>query len=178
VGLFDVVRTGLTGSQTVTGLGAAVLTGGLLLSLAASVVVLAVPPPRGADGQRGSWRILLRVGLAFWSLSLAAVVLSLAVMAPALADVFSAFGATLPVPTRGVLALSMLLTRFAWITAPLALLLEVAVPAASHLVIRRLPPELDWIVVVAGGLFLAIYSSVVGFALYLPLFTLSQAVGP
>lgn len=178
--VFDVLVAGVTAGGTGWTPGQLLVSLCLLPSLLACGVVLLLPPPRGEDGVRGSWRVLLRLGLAIWALILAAVVLSFGLVAPTWGSLFDTFGAraALPVLTRWLLEATGLITRLGWVTAPLTLLAEAAAPLASHVVLRRLRPDHDWLVVVAGGLALPLFVTTIGLVLYLPLIALSQAIGP
>ena len=91
---------------------------------------------------------------------------------------FASSGVALPVPTQAMLQLTSFLSRWWPLTLPLILLAEGALPALDHLAIRRLPRDLESVVVVAGGLLLSGFASLVGAALHLTLFSISRAVGP
>ena len=169
--------SGLAGGTGQT-FGHLLVSAALVPSLLACVVVLLIPPRRDEHGTRGSWRALLRVGLALWGVVLAVVVLAFALFTPAWAQIFATFGATLPVPTQWLLDLTVWLTAIGWLTGPLTLGVEAGAPLVMHLALRRLPADWDWVVVVGAGLVLALFTATIGVAVWLPLLTISQAIGP
>jgi hypothetical protein len=139
-------------------------------------VALVWPPPAAPDGEPGSWRVLLRIGLAIADFDLLVATVTFGWVVPAFHRMFQVFGASsiLPVPTRILLSLSDALLWLWFLAVPLLLV----APLLTRLAPRAIREDWDWVVVVASGLFLAVFTAVVTLALYLPIFSISSSIGP